>query len=141
MKVIFTRANVEDNDAVVINDINIIDIMVEDAEATEIVVDEFLNQFSYADAGKVLDKILSKLRINGKIIIVQTDVELLAYHLARGMIDVERFNEIAFPGPCKSMMSLEIIETLIQAIGVKITRKFFNDDIATVEGVRYAVRC
>lgn len=139
MKVILTRNAIEDNDAVIINDINIIDIMVADAEATEIIVDEFLNQFSYADAGKVLNKILSKLRLGGTVTVVQTDIELLAYHLARGMIDVERFNEIAFPGPCKSAMSLEIVESLLKGARIKIIHKFFNDDICTVRGVRNAV--
>lgn len=136
MKLIFTRENEEDNNAVIVNDIGILDILAEDAEATEIIVDEFLNQFSYADAGKVLNKILSKLRIGGTIVVIQLDVEILANHLSRGMIDVEQFNAVAFPGPCKSLMSLEIIETLLKNAGVKITSKFIKNDIAIVKGIR-----
>jgi hypothetical protein len=139
MKLIFTKANNNTDDAVIINDINIVDILADDAEATDILVDEFLNQFSYADAGKVLNKILSKLRLGGSITVVQTDGELICYHLARGMIDLERFNEIVFPYPCKSLMSLEIVEALLKNAGIKIVSKHITEnDIAIVKGTRNA---
>lgn len=136
MKIILQR-QYEQSDDIIINDIKIIDVLVEDGEADTIIVDDFINQFTYFDAGNVLNKIISKLRIGGEIIILQPEIEIAAQRLSRGHINIETFNNLMFTGSNNNFLSLEIIETLLKNAGIEITFKNINDlCIATIKGVR-----
>lgn len=138
MKLLFSKNQAGPDDAIVINDISVLDIMADDGEANLIVIeDHYLAQYSYEDAGKVLNFIMSKLRIGGKIIITQTDADMACYQLTRGMIDLHQFNEMMFPFPISSFISIEIIESLLTQAGIKIdTKSIVNLSTAIITGVR-----
>lgn len=139
MKVIFTENECPDDNFVSITSLSIADIMVEDSEANEIIVDDFLSQYNYDNVGKALNKIISKLRLDGSITVIQCDVDFICYQLAKGMIDVKRFNELCFSRPASSMISMEIICDLLEAGGVKIVSKTIGNFCnAIIKGVRSA---
>lgn len=141
MKVIFTTTTEpQEDDAIVIQDVSIVNILLEDAEATEIFVDDFLSSYNYRDAGNVLNLILSKLRIGGKIVIQLLDVELVAWQLSRNLITVEMYNNIVFYKPIKSMFTCSIVEDLLKSFDVNIeSKKIISDTgMAIITGIRNA---
>lgn len=136
MKIILQR-QYEQSDDIIINDIKIIDILVEDGEADVIIIDDFINQFTYLDAGNVLNKIISKLKVGGEIIVLQPEIEVAAQRLSCGQINIETFNNLMFTGPNNNFLPIEIVENLLQNANIKITFKNINElYIATVKGIR-----
>lgn len=140
MKVILSSEHVEDNDAVVINDINNINYFVDDGESTELLVgDNFLSQFTYQQVGEVLKIISNKVAIGGTITIQNSEIEILASNLARGLIDVSQFNQSIFTNsqPIRSFFSIEIVIDLLKSFGFTITRKdLLNQGTMIVSGRR-----
>lgn len=138
MKVVFTNEHISSND-LIINDINICDILVDDGEADQILVDDFLSSYSYDECGNVLNKILSKLSIGGTIIIKYVDIEhMLSTFVTLVNFDAKSFNDVLFYKPVKSMITTEIVKDLLSNFGVTIkTIHHTNEHIlTTVVGVR-----
>ena len=86
-----------------------------DSEAREIVCENFLSSFSPDELDKLLDIILSKLRISGSLIIKDHDFELICNSMFTGSLTLEQSNSLVFSGGSliKSMTSLELIEEKI----------------------------
>ena len=51
MKVYISQRPPSDDSYVAINDLGVLDILVEDSEATEIIVDNFLTKFPFSEIG------------------------------------------------------------------------------------------
>lgn len=124
MKIIVSYTNPQTDD-LWINNLDALDVIVDEGEATEIIVDDFLSSFYEKDLYSVLNRLISKLTKGGRLIVYYTDIELLASRLAQGYIAVSDFNDIAF-STCpnlKSFLSTDSILDLLKILNVKITTK------------------
>lgn len=124
----------EDEDTVfgIPNDINHI---VEDAEATHIIVDNILEYFSPQDAIGVIQHLISKLAHNGKITICGKEL----YEICRKFIDgnatlVDTVNELYNDKKC-CFTCIGMINFLEEQ-NLEITKKAIQDTEYIVEAIR-----
>ena len=138
MKLYLSKEFVSQESYTHIKDINLLDIMCDDMEADEIIVDNFLNQFTYSQFGQVLNKIATKLRLGGTIVVSEYDIDFLCNSLITGKIDQQEFNELVFTGgPAQCLFKVETVVDLLQQSGLKITEKFIDsNDLCIVKAVR-----
>ena len=112
-----------------VSNIAVLNGVVEDCEATSIVCDNFLSTFTQEELVPVMAKILSKMRLNCELIIVQPDIEILAHKFGREEISLEFLNDALFRvGAIKSVTSAEQIRQALPEV-VQITHQ--NFDVAT----------
>ena len=112
-----------------VRDMNLVDIQCDDMEADEILVDNFLNQFTYSILGNVVSKIVSKLRLGGQITIAENDIDFLCHNLSTGKMNHQEFNDTIFSGgPAMCLFSVETIVDLLKQAGLKITEKFIDSN-------------
>ena len=91
-----------------------LDEVVFDCEATDIVVDNYLSQFSEKELPQLLYKILSKLRINGTITISDVDIDIVTMRYSRGDINIKDLNDLLFDGTYrKSILNLESVSEVL----------------------------
>ena len=129
MKLYLSKEIIADNSYTYIRDINLLDIMCDDMEAEEIVVDNFLNQFSYSQFGQVVNKIVTKLRIGGQITVAEHDIDFLCHGITTGRLDQQEFNEIVFSGgPAMSLFKTETVVDLLLQNGLKIDEKTIDSN-------------
>ncbi len=140
MKLILTKSKeYHSNEYVNLQELNLIDVFCDDAEAVEIIVDDFLSsECTYEELGPTLEKICSKLRLNGKITIIDKDIELLNHSLTLGRTDLDSYNNILFgAGPIKSVYNIDIICDLLKSMSIKVTQKIIEPNCSIiVEGIR-----
>lgn len=123
----------------VINDIDLLDMLVEENECTNIIVESFLSNFNIENTRGVLEKILSKLRINGTIIITDIEIEVIANDLLLSNIDLEMFNSVIFAGnKARSLLTIETVRHYLEEFGIKITRSYIENNFFVLEGKRAA---
>ena len=97
-----------------ISNIMNLDEVVFDCEATDIVVDNYLSQFSEKELPQLLYKILSKLRINGTITISDVDIDIVTMRYSRGDINIKDLNDLLFDGTYrKSILNLESVSEVL----------------------------
>lgn len=94
-----------------INNISVLNNSVDDSEANEIILDSFLSGFSMSDVEKVLDKILSKLRITGTLTIIEQDIDIILLKYFRDQISLADLNSILINNrSIKSLLNIEYID-------------------------------
>lgn len=94
-----------------------LDSVVLDCEATDIVVKDYLSQFADNELEPLLSKIVSKLRTNGTITILDNDIDITYMKYDRGDIDLKTLNSIVFRGqPRKSFLNIETVKDLVKTI-------------------------
>lgn len=99
---------------------------VENSEATSIVCDFFLSTFKYDELKAVIDKIVSKMRLNCELVITMPDINILAQRLVRNEIDIKTMNDILFrSGSVKSVAPISKIEELLPP-NLNVTHKHFD---------------
>lgn len=140
MKILFSKHPQEKDGYICITNLNTIDLIVEDGEATEIILDNYLSGFIYNESHKALKKVLSKLRINGKIIIYNPDVDMICFEYTKNNLDEKTLNDILFDGSVLgSFWSMETLCDLLKQNNIQIlTKKFVNQTLAVITGVRNA---
>jgi hypothetical protein len=124
MKIIVSYTNPQTDD-LWINNLDALDVIVDEGEATEIIVDDFLSSFHEKDLYSVLNRLISKLIKGGRLIVYYTDIELLATRLAQGHVTISDFNDIVF-STCpnlKSFLSTDSMLDLLKILNIKITTK------------------
>ena len=138
MKLYFSKEPITDPTYTHIRDINLIDILADDLEAEEILVENFLNEFTYNMFGQVLNKIVSKLRLGGEIIVCEHDIDFLCYKLSTGKIDPKEFNEIVFSGgPANCLFRMDTVIDLLKQGGLRIMERFIDpNDLYIVKARR-----
>jgi hypothetical protein len=128
MKVYISQRPPSDDSYVAINDLGVLDILVEDSEATEIIVDNFLTKFPFSEIGGVVQKLASKLRSKGKMVFYQAEIDMICYQRSRSMVDVDRLNEILFAqGEIRSVFPVENLVDLLRSFGLTICSKELHD--------------
>ena len=129
--------NQEDQDRLWINNISSLDIIVDNGEASEIVVDDILYSFNIKEIPNVIGLIASKIKKGGKIILYFTDVELLSHMLAVGSVTLNDFNEAICPAgvSVKCFLNTDIILEELKTAGFKINQKQIKNFTSIITGV------
>lgn len=111
MKIYLSHKKSTNSEFTHVSNIMILDNIVENCEATEIVIDNFLMQFSINELPIALEKILSKLRINAVLKIIEKDIDIISMKYGRGDWSLEELNSKTFEGsPIKSFLNIETIQ-------------------------------
>jgi hypothetical protein len=130
MKVIISHRNPQQDSHTWIQDIRSLDVLVDDAEATEIIVDCTLCTFDYSNIGSILNKIVSKLRINGKMIVYEKDVDIICHNYDKSGMNIQDLNSLVFEETpaVACLLNVEVISDLLTQAGLQIEEKFINND-------------
>jgi len=111
MKIYLSHKKSTNSEFTHVSNIMMLDNIVTNCEATEIVVDNFLLQFSLGELPIALDKILSKLRINSKLTIKEKDIDIISMKYGRGDWSLEELNSNAFDSTAiKCFLNIETIQ-------------------------------
>ena len=119
-----------------------LDELLDDAEATEIIVDDFTDYCSHTQLYPIMQNWVKKLRYGGKIIITGNDLKELCRKNFLGELDTGTFNTILFGEHNKawkfkgSCITIDEVTNLMLSFGLKIQRREINGYRYIVEGVR-----
>ena len=117
MKVYISTEQPETPEYTHVPNIMSLDSTVLDCEATDIVVKDYLSQFADSELMPLLQKIVSKLRINGAITILDNDIDITYMKYDRGDIDLKTLNSIVFRGQSKkSFLNIETVKDLVKDV-------------------------
>lgn len=120
----------------VTNIINL-DNVVEDNEATQIILDDFLRVFKITEIETVVKKVLTKLRLNGSIVISDVDVDVITSKYNRGDMNLEEFNTAVFENPSSNLINIEFLrEVISKLIKIKSMSLDQNSGKFVIEGTR-----
>ena len=130
MKIILSNSKPAESSHVWVSNISSIDLFVDDSESTEIIIDSMLTSFSYVELGSILSKIVSKLRINGKIIIYEKDIDMICHHYNKMGMGIQDINNLLFDSSSSiaSVLNTETIIDALKQIGLKIEEQFINSE-------------
>jgi hypothetical protein len=109
------------------NSLPMLDGIVLDSEATEIICDNFVSSFDYSEVGALLSKIAKKMRIGCELVIMDVDVEMLCRSLYVEEIDQKTLNDIVFfSQKRKSLFSMSQIESSLPQ-NIRPTNKHYEN--------------
>jgi hypothetical protein len=129
MKIYLSEKKLTNDDFIHVSSIMHLDNAVLDGEATEIVADGFLNQFKIEDLEKVIQKIVSKMRIKSEISIQGKDLDILILKYNRGEISIQDLNrDLIGESPVSSLIN---VETLQEALPKNIEVSYMSVDQQT----------
>ena len=130
MKIILSNSKPADSSHVWVSNISSIDLFVDDSESIEIIIDSMLTSFSYVELGSILSKVVSKLRINGKIIIYEKDIDMICHHYNKMGMDVQDINNLLFDtsGSIASVLNIETIADRLKGLGLTIEEQFISSE-------------
>tara|TARA_A100001201_G_scaffold135193_1_gene123293 strand:- start:217 stop:639 length:423 start_codon:yes stop_codon:yes gene_type:complete len=103
---------------------------VQDNEATSIVCENFLCGFSFDDLPKILNLIVSKMRLKCKLVISEKDFNLISRYIFREVNDINVINQLVFQDSdlkIRSILTAELIESLLEGYNLKLISKGFED--------------
>lgn len=130
MKIILSHSAPENEGHQWVQDLSNIDSVVENSEATEIIVDSFLSSFGYQNVGSVVSKIASKLRMGGKLVIYENDIDLLSHQYSKSGMDIQDINNLLFSDTLAiaCVLNTETITDLLEQMGLRIEERLINSD-------------
>lgn len=129
MHLILDREKENSETALVINDINLIDVLVCESEAKKIEVNFFLSQFRFSEIPSVIAKICSKLRMGGELIITEVDIEFIINKIYLNRINIEQINNLLFNNKyVMSVVTLEFLVELLKNNHIIITESYFDEN-------------
>lgn len=103
-----------------------------DGEATSIIVDKFLCGFAINELESLLNKIISKLRLNADLVIMETDIDFLCTKYRRSSVNIEELNSILFQNnSIKSFLTIEHIEKYLPP-QIQVTHKNFDNKLSQI---------
>ena len=130
MKIILSNRKPSESNHIWVSDISSIDLFVDDSEATEIIIDSMLTLFPYIELGPVLSKVMSKLRINGRIIIYEKDIDMICHYYNKMGMGVQDINDLLFEtsGSISSVLNIETVVDRLKDLGLTIEEQFVNSE-------------
>jgi len=130
MKIILSNSRPSESNHIWVSDISSIDLFVDDSESTEIIIDSMLASFSHSELGTVLNKVASKLRINGRIIIYERDIDMICHHYNRMGMGIQDINNLLFDSSSSiaSVLNTETIVDNLKQMGLTIEEQFINSE-------------
>lgn len=116
MKIYLSQTKPTDSSYLWVSNMQILDNSVDNNEAREIIVDRYISGFLLPDVEKLLDKIISKIRLNGELIIIETDIDLITMKYFRNELDLNNLNNLLLKtGLLRSVLNIEYIETCLKS--------------------------
>ena len=130
MKIIISHKNPEQDSHTWIQDMSSIDVLVDDAEATEIVIDCTLCTFAFQNVGSLLHKIVSKLRLGGTVIVYEKDIDIVCHNYNKSGMNIQDINSLIFEDTpaVASVLNIEVVSDLLKQAGLTIEEKFVNNN-------------
>ncbi len=130
MKIYLSATQPEEKTHQWVSNMAVFNGIIDNNEATSVVCDNFLSCFTHEELAGVIEKIVSKMRLNSELIIMQPDVYMLSHAICREEVNVGQVNSILFKnGAIKSVCSIEEIH---QALPPNIQITHQNFDMATL---------
>lgn len=127
----------ENDDVVIVQSTQMADMLVSNAEADTIIVEDFLSTYSYEELPNVINFILSKLRKGGQVTFSFMDGELAAYNLTRGYISLEEYNNLMFSDMVLSTISSEFMLKMFEKFDLTVEScQIFENSMCVITGVR-----
>lgn len=109
---------------------NVMDLSrsIDDSEAREIYCRDFLSSFPLIDVSKVLNLIVQKLRIGGRLIIEEVDFNIVSLGINRECISVERLNERVFGGELslRSILTSGVVGEMLAEQPLKLVSQGYD---------------
>lgn len=128
MKIYISSSKPETEEYTHVSNIMTLDTAALDCEATEIVVKNYLSEFTDAEIKPLLAKILSKLRLDGTITILDNDIDITYMRYDRGDIDLRSLNSIVFGGGVKKcFVNVETVKGLLTQ-GCKVEQSMLDSE-------------
>ena len=130
MKIILSNRRPSESNHIWVSDISSIDLFVDDSESTEIIIDSMLTSFPYTELESVLSKIVSKLRIKGRIIVYEKDIDMICHHYNKMGMDVQDINDLLFDtsSSIASVLNAETLGESLKQMGLTIEEQFINSE-------------
>ncbi len=130
MKIILSHTDPQSKSHVWVKDFSTLDAVVDNNEATEIIVDSFLSAFNFESLGYILDKIVSKMRLNSKLVIYQKDIDLLANRYNKTGMALSDMNSLLFEDSPSigCVLNTETISEIIKKSNLKIEEKTLDNE-------------
>jgi|TARA_R110000824_G_scaffold356223_1_gene543436 hypothetical protein len=111
-----------------ISSLDALEKRVGNSEASLILCDNFLSAFQFEAIGNVMRTIVSKMRINCELTILNTDIVMLCEKFSKEEIDINMMNMmLCGRGSVKSVLPSSVIEDLLPE-NIKIMQKHFDLD-------------
>tara|TARA_R100000306_G_scaffold60298_1_gene60149 strand:- start:2828 stop:3265 length:438 start_codon:yes stop_codon:yes gene_type:complete len=128
MRIYLSNTQPSDTSYTWISDLNTLDLLVENCEATDLIVDNILGNFKFEEIGDVIKKIMSKMRIGSQVTFYQLDFDLLSHHYNKGLIGIHDVNTCLFAGNSKSSVFNMVDICNLMSDYLKIESKDFSND-------------
>ena len=128
MRIYLSNTQPSDTSYTWISDLNTLDLLVENCEATDLIVDNILANFKFEEIGDVIKKIMSKMRIGSQVTFYQLDFDLLSHHYNKGLIGIHDVNTCLFAGNSKSSVFNMVDICNLMSDYLKIESKDFSND-------------
>lgn len=120
MKIYIGSKNIEDDSYQSITDIQVLNYIADDSECTTIILDGVLTKQDLNQAVNVLNLCSSKLRLGGKLQIVDIDFDILIYAYGKNQ-DIKNLNLRVFQsGPINSLLTLDLVKQMCIQVGLSI---------------------
>jgi hypothetical protein len=125
MKIYVGHGNLESSGFKNITEPKMLEYIVDDSEATEIVFDNILRANFLQDVDKIIELAAKKLRSNGSITIIDIDFELLAFAFSKTG-DIVQLNQAVINNktPIRSFLTHELLNAIAQS--KKLTVELVN---------------
>jgi len=108
------------------NSLPMLDGLVLDSEATEIVCKNFISSFEYSDIASLLSVIYKKMRLGCVLTIIEKDIDILCDSFYVEEINTEIVNKILFNSQKrKSLFSISDVESKLPN-GIQATHKHYE---------------
>jgi predicted SAM-dependent methyltransferase len=112
-------------------DLNNMNSICERAECLEIIIDEAIEHLNHQQCSVFLSQFITRLRLNGKLIIIGTDIDMVINKYYNGQLSAEEFNTTIFGTSSikkTSIYSIQHIQNILTENGLKIDSVELNSD-------------
>ena len=110
-------------------DLNNLDNLCEPSECTDLIIHHVLEYISFSQIPTLLSKLISRLRLNGQIVIHNYDFAIMLDNYHNGLISLQDLNDILFGNDSIKKcccISIQNVEDLILENGLSIISKEIN---------------
>ena len=115
MKIYIGPKNLEDKSYKCISDVSILEYVSEDSECNLIVLDGVFRKNNIDKYSEIVQLVCKKLRINGTLIVVDIDFDLLAYAYSK-IGNIQELNKSVFTTDIQSFLTYDILLNIFQSV-------------------------
>ena len=116
-----------------ISDLNTLDLLVEECEATDVIIDNILSNFKFEEIGDVVKKIMSKMRMGSRVAFYQLDFDLMSHQYDKGLFGIHDINTYLFAdGSKSSVFNMADICNLISSHLIIESKELVHDNFQCI---------